>query len=90
MSRSIDQVIADMRAVQYRNNAFSATCKQWADALEAAQQAQGVDLREWMQHKVTCRREITRQADDSAAYLSENCTCGLSAALEKGTEKIAR
>lgn len=29
------------------------------------------------EHAPTCRREITRQADDSAAYLSEPCTCGM-------------
>ena len=27
-------------------------------------------------HAPTCAREIRRHADDSAAYLSEPCTCG--------------
>lgn len=34
-------------------------------------------LRPYVQHKVNCRINITRQADDSAAYLSEQCSCGL-------------
>jgi hypothetical protein len=28
------------------------------------------------EHEANCAREILRQADDSAAYLSERCTCG--------------
>lgn len=38
-------------------------------------------LRAYVQHKLNCAINITRQADDSAAYLSEKCTCGLDAAL---------
>ncbi len=30
-------------------------------------------------HAPTCAREIIRQADDSAAYLYERCTCGAAA-----------
>ena len=29
------------------------------------------------QHAPTCNREVMRHADDSAAYLSEPCTCGM-------------
>ena len=36
-------------------------------------------LVDYVQHRMTCNREIMRNADDSAKYLSEPCTCGLAA-----------
>lgn len=33
------------------------------------------------QHTPTCRVTITQMADDSAAYLSETCTCGLATSV---------
>jgi len=38
-------------------------------------------LRTYGQHKLNCRINVTRHADDSAAYLSETCTCGFDALL---------
>ena len=36
-----------------------------------------IQIRRFLQHALTCNREVMRHADDSAAYLSEPCTCGM-------------
>jgi hypothetical protein len=35
-------------------------------------------IKTYLQHRGNCAREIMRHADDTATYLSERCTCGLS------------
>lgn len=72
--------------VRWANERAESITQRWKElsARYCALEYEAVDLRqrtarlsEYVQHRPTCRRELTRHADDSAAYLTEPCTCGL-------------
>lgn len=52
-----------------------------AEAAERCLSLAMAALQTYGQHQLNCAINVTRHADDSAAYLSEKCTCGFAEAL---------